>query len=78
QVLGYDVVEKDDENKKRKKTGLQIRDQEAKIIRLIFQMYTTGHGYKAIANKINQDGYRTKKNKTFSLNAIKTIVTNPI
>jgi len=78
QVLGYDVVEKDDENKKRKQTGLQINDQEAKIIRLIFQMYTTGHGYKAIANKINQDGYRTKKNKTFSLNAIKTIVTNPI
>lgn len=78
QVMGYDVVEKDSENKKRKKTGLQINEQEAKIIRLIFKMYTTGHGYKAIANKINQDGYRTKKNKTFSLNAIKTIVTNPV
>ncbi|WP_244205567.1 recombinase family protein [Lysinibacillus capsici] len=78
QVMGYDVVEKDSENKKRKQTGLQINEQEAKIIRLIFQMYTTGHGYKAIANKINQDGYRTKKNKTFSLNAIKTIVTNPV
>lgn len=78
QVMGYDVVEKDSENKKRKQTGLQINEQEAKIIRLIFKMYTTGHGYKAIANKINQDGYRTKKNKTFSLNAIKTIVTNPV
>ena len=78
QVMGYDVVEKDSENKKRKQTGLQIKEQEAKIIRLIFKMYTTGHGYKAIANKINQDGYRTKKNKTFSLNAIKTIVTNPV
>jgi len=78
QVMGYDVVEKDSENKKRKQTGLQINEQEAKIIRLIFKMYTTGHGYKAIANKINQDGYRTKKNKTFSLNAIKTIVTNPL
>ena len=78
QVMGYDVVEKDSENKKRKQTGLQINEQEAKIIRLIFKMYTTGHGYKAIANKINQDGYRTKKNKTFSLNAIKTIVTYPV
>lgn len=78
QVMGYDVVEKDSENKKRKQTGLQINEQEAKIIRLIFKMYTTGHGYKAIANKINQDGYRTKKNKTFSLNAIKTIVTNSL
>lgn len=78
QVMGYDVVEKDSENKKRKQTGLQINEQEAKIISLIFKMYTTGHGYKAIANKINQDGYRTKKNKTFSLNAIKTIVTNPV
>jgi len=41
-------------------------------------MYTTGHGYKAIANKINRNDYRTKMGKTFSLNAIKTIVTNPV
>lgn len=77
-VLGYNVVETEGENKKRKNTGLQINEREARIIRTIFHLYTTGHGYKAIANRINRDGYRTKLNKTFSLNAIKTIVTNPV
>lgn len=78
QVLGYDVVEIPGDNKKRKNTGLKINEREARIIRTIFHLYTSGHGYKAIANKINRDGYRTKLNKTFSLNAIKTIVTNPV
>ncbi|KAA2396099.1 recombinase family protein [Bacillus cereus] len=77
-VLGYDVVEVEGENKKRKNTALVINEHEAHIIRTIFHLYTTGHGYKAIANKINKAGYRTKMSKTFSLNAIKIIVTNPI
>ena len=77
-VLGYDVVEVEGTNRKRKNTALVINESEAITIRLIFQMYTTGHGYKAIANAINRAGHRTKKNKTFSLNAVKTIVTNPV
>lgn len=77
-VLGYDVVEIEGENKKRKNTGLVINEREASIIRKIFHLYTTGNGYKAIANQINKAGYRTKLDKTFSLNAIKTIVTNPV
>ncbi|UNT55623.1 recombinase family protein [Lysinibacillus capsici] len=77
-VLGYDVVEIEGANKKRKNTGLVINEREASIIRKIFHLYTTGIGYKSIANQINKAGYRTKLGKTFSLNAIKTIVTNPI
>lgn len=77
-VLGYDVVEIEGENKKRKNTGLVINEREASIIRKIFHLYTTGNGYKSIANQINKAGYRTKLGKTFSLNAIKTIVTNPV
>ncbi len=77
-VLGYDVVEIEGANKKRKNTGLVINEREASIIRKIFHLYTTGNGYKSIANQINKAGYRTKLGKTSSLNAIKTIVTNPI
>lgn len=77
QILGYDVVATSNENKKRKDTHLIINEKEANVVRCIFQMYTSGHGYKAIANCINKKGYQTKKGKTFSLNAIKTIVTNP-
>lgn len=78
QVLGYDVVEVPNESKKRRNTYLVINEKEANIVRYIFHMYTSGHGYKSIANCINKKGYRTKKGKTFSLNAIKTIVTNPV
>lgn len=77
QILGYDVVATSNVNKKRKDTHLIINENEANVVRCIFQMYTSGHGYKAIANCINKKGYQTKKGKTFSLNAIKTIVTNP-
>ncbi|UYY93987.1 recombinase family protein [Bacillus cereus] len=78
QVLGYDVIECEGSNKKRKNTQLVVNEKEAYIIRTIFKMYTSGHGYKSIANAINKLGHRTKKGKTFSLNAIKIIVTNPI
>lgn len=78
QVLGYDVVEISSDNRKRKNTHLVINEREANTVQLIFQMYSSGHGYKSIANYINKKGYRTKKGKTFSLNAIKIIVTNPV
>ena len=78
QVLGYDVVEIPSDNRKRKDTHLVINEREANTVQLIFQMYSSGHGYKSIANYINKKGYRTKKGKTFSLNAIKIIVTNPV
>lgn len=78
QVLGYDVVEISSDNRKRKDTHLVVNEREANTVQLIFQMYSSGHGYKSIANCINKKGYRTKKGKTFSLNAIKIIVTNPV
>lgn len=78
QVIGYDLLEIPSENKKRRNTHLVINEKEANVVRNIFQMYTSGHGYKSIANCINKKGYLTKKGKTFSLNAIKTIVTNPV
>lgn len=78
QVLGYDVITVKSENKKKKQTRLEINMKEASTVRKIFELYTSGYGYKSIANQLNKNGYRTKKDKTFSLNAIKSIVTNPI
>jgi len=78
QVLGYDVVEIPSDTKKRRDSHLVVNEREANVVRFIFQMYTSGHGYKSIANCINKKGYLTKKGNTFSLNAIKTIVTNPV
>ncbi|MEK4848169.1 recombinase family protein [Bacillus sp. FSL W8-0183] len=78
QVLGYDVVGHFDDNRKRKQSKLVINEEEASIVREIFHMYTTGHGYKSIANHLNKKGFTTKKNKSFSISAIKTILTNPL
>mgnify|MGYP005748398789 CR=1 FL=1 len=77
-VLGYDSVEISAENKRRKSTKLVINEREAQTVRRIFQLYIEGNGYKSIANTVNKEGHRSKKGNLFSINAIKTIITNPI
>lgn len=78
QVLGYDSIEFASDNKKRKSTKLVINEKEAQTVRRIFELYTGGHGYKSIANKVNKEGHRSKKGNLFSINAIKTILSNPV
>ncbi|MGP4107943.1 recombinase family protein [Virgibacillus sp. L01] len=78
QVLGYDVVSTPSDNSKKKVSKLVVNELEAQTVRKIFQLYTEGHGYKSITGHLNQGGYRTKRNKEFSITAIKTIVTNPV
>lgn len=76
-VLGYDS-EVISVQGKRKQTRLVINEKEASTVRRIFELYVNGHGYKSIANLVNQEGHRSKKNNTFSIHAIKTILTNPV
>lgn len=56
---------------------LIIVEHEANIVRHIFDLYVSGKGYKAIANQLNHEGYKTKRNKEFSINSIRAIITNP-
>lgn len=53
-------------------------EKERPIVERIFRMYLGGYGYKAIANRLNKEGYRTKKHKLFAINTIKTILDNPL
>lgn len=78
QIIGYDTVKEPSTDRKGEVSKLYINDEEAIIIRKIFDMYVNGHGYKAISNHLNKQGFRTKKNNPFSITAIKTILTNPI
>jgi len=57
---------------------LVIVEDEAFIVRYIFNLYINGKGYKAIANKLNKEGYKTKRGKAFSINSIRTVITNPL
>ena len=66
-VLGYDIVPiEGSENKKRKDTQLIINEKEAESVRLIFDEYSNGKGYK------------TKKGNDFSVGSIRDILTNPV
>lgn len=78
QVLGYDVVTTPSDNRKRKLSKLVVNENEAATVRKIFEWYVQGNGYKSIANRLNKNGYRTKKDKDFSINAVRTILCNPI
>ncbi|MBP2257476.1 recombinase family protein [Virgibacillus alimentarius] len=67
-VLGYDSVNKE----------LVINEEEAHVVRLIFDYAEQDLGYKAIVSRINTMGYKTKRGYDFSINTIKTILDNPI
>lgn len=78
-VLGYDLVPNNlPEEEKKGKNKLEINEKEAEIVRFIFNEYSKGKGYKAITNKMNKLGYKTKKGNNFSVGSIRDILTNPV
>jgi site-specific DNA recombinase len=69
-VLGYET-----NNEKE----LEIVEDEAKIVREIFRLFTEeGWGYKKIASHLNYQGLKTLKNKDWSINSVKQILDNPL
>ena len=77
-VLGYDLVELNNEGKKRKNTILKINEKEANTVRRIFELYSQGHGYKAVVNRVNKEGHKTKRNGEFAVSTVKEILQNPV
>jgi len=56
---------------------LEICEEEAVVIRMIFDMYVNQHkGSHTIAEKLNELGYKTRKNTSFSRNTIRFILEN--
>ncbi|NBH17415.1 recombinase family protein [Clostridiaceae bacterium] len=77
--LGYHWVPLEGtENAARKKSRLEIEETEAEAVRLIYDLYASGKGYKAIVNHINKLGYKSKKGNAFSVAQLRTILTNPV
>lgn len=71
-VYGYNKTKGDYFN-------LEINQEEAKIIRQIFNWYNNeGYGAAKIANKLNELGLKTKRNCSWSQNAICRILTNEL
>lgn len=62
-----------------KRPTLEIHEEEARIIRMIFDMYVNqGLGSHIIAETINSMGYKTRKGSQFSRNTIRFFLQNPI
>ena len=68
-VFGYDHTDK---------KKLIINHKEAEIVKLIFSMYANGKGLRAISNHLNKAGYKTKRNRYFSINGVAQILDNVI
>lgn len=66
--LGYDLVDK----------KLVVNKKNAEVVKRIYGEYLKGKGYKAIAKELNDEGYKTSKEKSFSGSGIKAILTNII
>jgi site-specific DNA recombinase len=67
-VLGYDTINKE----------LVVNENEALIVKKIFELRAEGRGYKSIAHTLNEEGCRTKKGRLFSICTIKTILENEV
>ena len=76
--LGYDCCPIDNPGSKRKRSRLVINEKEAEIVREIYRLCSEGRGYKAIVNRLNQNGYRTKKGNQFAIAQVRDILLNPI
>ena len=71
-VYGYDKIIGDYFN-------LTINQEEAQVIRQIYQWYTKeGYGAAKISNMLNEKGLKTKRNCKWSQNAICRILTNEL
>ena len=67
-VLGYDIVNK----------NLIINNNEANIVRFIFNIYNKTHNYYKTAKFCNKNGFVGKKGQDFHASSIKSIIKNQI
>lgn len=55
-----------------------INEEEAKAIKIIFNMYAVGKSKTEIINRLNEKNLKTKKHKSFCINSLTKILHNPI
>ena len=53
-----------------------LNESEAQAVRIIFEMYASGHGYGGIATDLNAKGFKTKRGMSFGKNSIHDILIN--
>lgn len=56
---------------------LVVNEHEAETVRLIFKLYSEGHGYSYIIDELHREGRLTKNGTEFRKNSLYGILTNP-
>ena len=73
--FGYDIVKLKGE----KGNTLKINPDEAKIVQMIFDLYTEEkYGYSTLASHLNKLHIRTKTGREWSMNSIKAVLDNVV
>ena len=76
-VYGYKNVRIfDDRNNP--KTKYEVNETEAKVVRLIFELYAKGNGLKNIAMYLNKHSYKSRSGHTWSKGTIANILRNEV
>jgi site-specific DNA recombinase len=68
--FGYDLKEIKDPEAQRKRKVLVINEKEAPIVRMMFEMYASGHSYSEILDKLNEMGVKTRRGNTWPKNSL--------
>ncbi|MCK9443148.1 MAG: recombinase family protein [Tissierellaceae bacterium] len=66
-INGYDIVD----------GKYEINEEEATMIRLIFDLYCDGVGFRRIADELLNKGYRNENGNKFGYSTLRRILTNP-
>ncbi len=53
---------------------LEINEQEAEIVRYVFDAYIQGKGFRTISNELNKQGVKNLNGNTFALTTLKRII----
>lgn len=63
---------------KQKGYTLKINEYEAKMIKLIYNLYCSGNGLEFICNKLNKLGFKPRRSNEFTKSSITHILSNPV
>lgn len=62
---------------KKEANSLEIVPDEADVIRLMYQLYNEGNGFRKIIKEFDRRGIKTRRGKSFVQQSVKRILTNP-
>ncbi|WP_042354864.1 recombinase family protein [Bacillus rubiinfantis] len=57
---------------------LEIKEEEARIVRQMYKWYNEGWGFKKISNELNKLGIKPKNNKVWQLTSVQRLIRNTI